>query len=106
MTSTRVSTSTVAKICKQLSRDGIDIQTPSQAAIYKATFKEAAKLKEEMIEKLQMEQWYCPGQRSNFNTDKAKITMKSKKYKEILLTYQFFKSLTHSYVLRQKLNKY
>ena len=57
MTSTRVSTSKAAKICKQLSRDGIDIPTPSQAAIYKATFKEAVKLKEEMIEKLQMEQW-------------------------------------------------
>ena len=39
------------------SRDGIDIPTPSQAAIYKSTFKEAAKLKEEIIEKLLMEQW-------------------------------------------------
>ena len=40
-----------------MSRDGIDIPTPSQAAIYKSTFREAAKLKKEMIEKLQMEQW-------------------------------------------------
>ena len=56
-TSTRVATSKAAKICKQLSLDGIDIPTLSQAAIYKATYKEAAKLKEEMIEKLHMEEW-------------------------------------------------
>ena len=57
VTSSRVSTSKAAKICKQLSRDGIIIPTPSQAAIYKSTFREAAKLKAEMIEKLQSEQW-------------------------------------------------
>jgi hypothetical protein len=57
VTSTRVSTSKAAKICKQLSRDGVDIPTPSQAAIYKSTFKQAAKLKEELRETLQMEQW-------------------------------------------------
>ncbi|MEJ2259198.1 MAG: hypothetical protein P8X78_01585 [Nitrosopumilaceae archaeon] len=57
VTSTGVSTSKAAKICKQLSDDGVDIQTPSQAAIYKSTFREAAKLKEEMIQTLQMEQW-------------------------------------------------
>lgn len=57
VTSTEVSTKKAAKICKQLSHDGIDIATPSQSAIYKSTFKEAAKLKKEMIEQLQMEQW-------------------------------------------------
>lgn len=57
VTSTRVSTSKAAKICKQLARDGIDIPTPSQPAIYKSTFREAAKLKKEMIETLQTEQW-------------------------------------------------
>ena len=57
VTSTRVSTNKAAKICQQLSHNGTDIPTPSQAAIYKSTYKEAAKLKEEMIETLQMEQW-------------------------------------------------
>jgi len=57
VTSTRVSTNKAAKICQQLSHDGIDIPTPSQAAIYKSTYKEASKLKEEMIQTLQMEQW-------------------------------------------------
>lgn len=56
VTSTGVSTKKAAKICKQLSQDGIDIPTPSQSAIYKSTFKEAAKLKKEMIEQLHMEQ--------------------------------------------------
>lgn len=57
VTFTRVSTSRAAKICQQLSRDGIDIPTPCQSAIYKSTFKKAAKLKEEMVENLKMEQW-------------------------------------------------
>jgi hypothetical protein len=57
VTSTRVSTSQSAKICKQLSQDGIDITTPCQSAIYKSTFRRAAKLKEEMRGKLQTEQW-------------------------------------------------
>jgi hypothetical protein len=54
---TKVSTRGASKICKQLSLDGIDIPTPSQPGIYNATFREAAKLKEEMIRNLQMEQW-------------------------------------------------
>lgn len=57
VTSTRVSINKAAKICKQLSRDGINIPTPSQAAIHKSTFKEAGKVKEEMIKNLQNEKW-------------------------------------------------
>ena len=53
VTSTRVSTN---KDAKQLSYGGIDIPTLSQVAIYKSIFKEAVKLKEEMIAKLQTEQ--------------------------------------------------
>ena len=45
VTSTGVSINKAAKICKQLSLDGVDVPSPSQAAIYKATFKEASKLK-------------------------------------------------------------
>lgn len=57
VTATKLSPSEAAKMCKQLSFDGIDIPTPSQAAIYKSTYKDAAKLKEEVIEKVQMEEW-------------------------------------------------
>ena len=45
VTSSGVSTKKAAKICNVLSQQGIDIPTPSQSAIYKSTFKEAAKLK-------------------------------------------------------------
>ena len=67
VTSTRVSTNKAAKICQQLSHDGIDIPTPSQAAIYKSVYKEASKLKKEMIETVQMEQWslHFDGQKKN-----------------------------------------
>ena len=39
VTSTGVTTNKAAKIRKQLSHDGIDISTLSQAAIYKSTFR-------------------------------------------------------------------
>ena len=39
VTSTGVSINKAAKICKQLSLDGVDVPSPSQAAIYKATLK-------------------------------------------------------------------
>ena len=35
--STKLSTNKASKICKRLRFDGIDIPTPSQAAIYKST---------------------------------------------------------------------
>ena len=38
VTSTKVSTSKAAKICKQLALDGITIPTPSQAGVYKSVF--------------------------------------------------------------------
>jgi len=52
-----ISTRKAAKICQQLSLDGIDIPTPSQAAIYKATFVQAVKMKDKMKKMLKMEQW-------------------------------------------------
>ena len=57
VTSSGVSTKKAAKICNVLSQQGIDIPTPSQSAIYKSIFKEAGKLKKEMIQQLKMEQW-------------------------------------------------
>ena len=57
VTATKISTNKASKVCKQLSEEGIDIPKPSQSAIYKAIFKEAEKLKKEMIDKLHTEEW-------------------------------------------------
>ena len=57
VTATKISTNKASKVRKQLSEEGIDIPKPSQSAIYKATFKEAEKLKKEMIDKLHTEEW-------------------------------------------------
>ena len=56
MTLARISTNKVVKISKQLSRDGIDIPAPSQAAICKSLFKVVVQLKKEIIENLLVEQ--------------------------------------------------
>ena len=52
-----MSTNKASKIFKHLTDGGLAIPLPSQSAIYKATFKEAVKLKEQMKEDLQMENW-------------------------------------------------
>ena len=57
VTYTRVSTNKAANICKQLAREGIEIPTLCQSAIYKSIIKDVIKLKKEMIEKLHMECW-------------------------------------------------
>lgn len=57
VTSSKLSTSKAATICHQLSQDGIDVETPSQSGIYRATIKEAVKLKEEMKKTLHLENW-------------------------------------------------
>jgi hypothetical protein len=69
VTSTRVSTRKAAKICKQLALDGVNIPTPSQAGVYKSVFKEASKLKKEMMKNLNTEQWslHFDGKRLNEN---------------------------------------
>ena len=53
--STGVSTNKASKIFKHLTDGGLATPPPSQSAIYKATFKEAVKLKEQMKEDLQVE---------------------------------------------------
>ncbi|CAI9727829.1 Hypothetical predicted protein [Octopus vulgaris] len=45
-----ISTRLVAKICKQLSEEGIDIPAPSQQDIYKALFKKAVGMKKYLID--------------------------------------------------------
>ena len=55
--STGVSTNKASNIFKHLTDSGLATPSLSQSAIFKATFKEAVKLKEQMKENLQMENW-------------------------------------------------
>ena len=57
VTSSKLSTSQAAAVCRQLSQDGIDVETPSQSGIYRSIIKEAVKLTEEMKKTLQLENW-------------------------------------------------
>src|SRR5277367_3934507 len=57
VTSSKLSTSKAATICQQLSQDGIDVETRSQSGIYRATIKEAVKLKGEKKKTLHLENW-------------------------------------------------
>ena len=67
--STRVSTRKADKSCKQLALNGVNIPTAGQARVYKSVFKEASKLKKEMMKNLNTKQWslYFDGKRLNEN---------------------------------------
>lgn len=44
-----VSTRNAAKICKELVKSGIDIPTPSQSGVYKASIKAAERMEETYV---------------------------------------------------------
>ncbi|CAI9725952.1 Hypothetical predicted protein [Octopus vulgaris] len=46
--SSKLSTQKAATVCRQLSQDGIIVETPSRSGIYRSSIKEADKLKKEM----------------------------------------------------------
>lgn len=85
VTATNVSTNKASKICNQLSRDGIKIPTPSQPAIYKATFREAAKLKKEMIQNLKSEQWSLHFDGKHIDKNEYQVVVLKNEKREIKL---------------------
>ena len=54
---TNLSSSKSARVCKQLSDHGIDIPTPTQPAIYKASVRESQKMQQNFEEALKNENW-------------------------------------------------
>ena len=57
VTGTHISTRKSAKICKQLSSEGIDIPAPSQQGIHKALFRKAGEMKKNFIDTLHQQTW-------------------------------------------------
>ena len=57
VTSSKLSTRKAPTICRQLSQDGINVQTPSHSGIFRSTIKETVKLKKEMKRTLHFENW-------------------------------------------------
>ncbi|CAI9727369.1 Hypothetical predicted protein [Octopus vulgaris] len=55
--SSKLSTQKAATVCRQLSQDGINVETPSQSGIYRLTIKEAVKLKQKMKKTPHLENW-------------------------------------------------
>ena len=52
-----LSTNKAALVCNQLKTDGIHLPTPTQSGIYKATFREADRIKKVLRETLKNEDW-------------------------------------------------
>jgi len=85
VTSSKLSTSKAATICQQLSQDGIDVETPSQSGIYRATIKEAIKLKEEMKKTLQLENWSLHFDGKRVDDQKRQVLVLKDERKEVKL---------------------
>jgi hypothetical protein len=54
---TNLSTRKAATVCQELSHSGIQLPTPSQSGVYKASFREAEQMKLRMKETLKTEEW-------------------------------------------------
>ena len=85
VTSTRASTRKAAKICKQLALDGVNIPTPCQARVYKSVFKEASKLKKEMMKNLNTEQWSLHFDRKRLNKNEYQVVVLKNERMEVKL---------------------
>ena len=57
VTNSKLSSHGAAKVCSQLSGEGIEIPTPCQSAIYKAIYTRAAQVKKHLVSTLQLEKW-------------------------------------------------
>ena len=57
VTSSKLSTYRIARLCRQLSSEGIEILIPSQKRIHKALFKRAAEVKQHLVCTLHREKW-------------------------------------------------
>src|SRR5206468_1821949 len=57
VTSSKLSSHGAAKVCRQLSGEGIEIPTPSQSAIHKAIYTRAAQVKKHLVSTLHLEKW-------------------------------------------------
>lgn len=57
VSSSKLSTHKAAKVCRQLSGEGIEIPTPSQPGIHKALYRRAAEVKQHLVSTLHQEKW-------------------------------------------------
>ena len=57
VTSAKLSTHGAARVCRQLSGEGIKGAAPSQPAIHKAIYKRAAEVKQHLMNTLHLEKW-------------------------------------------------
>ena len=57
VTSSNLSTNSAARVCRQLSNEGIEIPTPSQPGIHKAIFRRAAEVRRHLVDTLHQENW-------------------------------------------------
>jgi hypothetical protein len=57
VTSSKLSSHGAAKVCRQLSGEGIEIPTPCQSAILKAMYTRAAQVKKHLVSTLHLEKW-------------------------------------------------
>src|ERR1700761_1138310 len=57
VTSSKLSSHGAAKVCRQLSGEGIEISTPCHSAIHKAIYTRAAQVKKHLVSTLHLEKW-------------------------------------------------
>ncbi|QQP40599.1 Uncharacterized protein FKW44_014704, partial [Caligus rogercresseyi] len=86
VTSSKLSTHKAAKVCRQLSGEGIEIRTPSQPGIHKALYRRAAEVKQHLVSTLHQEKWSLHFDGKKINGIEHQAVVLKNEAKEIKLT--------------------
>lgn len=80
-----VSTRNAAKICKELLKSGIDIPTPSQSGVYKASIKAAERMEEKYMATLKEENWCMHFDGKKYGKNEVQVVVLTNEFKEVRL---------------------
>lgn len=80
-----VSTRNAAKICKELVKSGIDIPTPSQSGVYKASIKASERMEEKYMAKLKEEHWCLHFDGKKYGKKEVQVLVLTNELKEVRL---------------------
>lgn len=104
-----LSTKKAAKVCKQLAKSGINISTPSQPGIYKASIKSAELMEETYKKTLKNESWCLHFDGKKFDKKEIQVIVLKNESKEIrlaVLVLEDGKSLTIFNGIKETLDKF
>lgn len=104
-----LSTRKASAVCMQIKEEGINLPTPTQAGIYKATFKEIENMKIKLKEILKLDEWVLHFDGKIINKKERQVIVvknSTKEYRLAVVTLENGRSNTIYCALKEVLNDY